>query len=276
MTRTETSTDGAPSNAHDTSGPPIIGDVHSFPSYAELARTLVEGGAVASIATLGNDDFPYTSIAPISVDPNGAPVICVSSLAEHTRNLRRTGRSSVLVQERCDDRSDPLALARATYVGTFVEFEPEQLDIDRHLAAHPYAAHYIEFPDFGWWRFEVQHLRYVGGFGVMGWADASSFAAASPDPIIPHAAPMIAHLDDDHADACTAIAEYLGAASGATSATVTDVDRYGMTFTAHGTFDDAPVAVSRVAFPEPLTGPSQVRAASVDLVHRARTEATAT
>lgn len=266
MTQTTT----AVSDAHETSGPPVLGDVDSFPSYAELARTLVEGGAVAAVATLTGDGFPYTSTVPISIDVDGAPVICVSELAEHTRNLRQSGRASVLVQQRPDGDADPLALARVTFVGSFVEFTPTPEQRDRHLAAHPHAAHYVDFADFGWWRFASDTLRYVGGFGVMGWADGTDYAGSAPDPVVPAAPSMIRHLNDDHADACLDIARRLGGAGVATRATVTAVDRHGITFDVHGEFAGHRSAVSRVAFPAPLAGPDDVRSASVDLVRRAR------
>ena len=255
---------------HERSGPPILGDVHSFPSYAEQARSLVDAGAMATLSTLTNDTFPFTSMAPISVDGDASPIICVSELAEHTRNLRRSGRASVFVAAPSVEGADPLAEPRATYVGTFAPFDPDEPTIERHLEAHPHTQGYVRFADFGWWRMEVQHLRYVGGFGVMGWAGAEDLAAARPDPIIGAAPPMIDHLNHDHPEACTLIARHLGRAETTESATVTELDRYGVTFAATGQFDEHRFATVRVAFPSPLDAAEQVRAATVELVRRAR------
>ncbi|MFK7918189.1 MAG: HugZ family protein [Ilumatobacter sp.] len=267
MTTTNANLADTASDAHETSGPPIVGDVASFPSHAELSRTLIEPGGVATLSTLTRSGHPYASVAPYSALTNGAPLICVSSLAEHTQNLRYDPRSSVLVEAPSKPGVDPLSLARVTVVGAFMPAEPSDAEIEAHLDLHPFARHYVGFADFSWWRLDVLNLRYVGGFGAMGWASAAEYSSASADPVLPHAAPMIEHLDADHADACLSIVQQLAGVAGATRAPVSSIDRYGMTFDAFR--DDAYLATARVAFPEPLSGAASVREASIDLVRRA-------
>lgn len=256
-------------SGHLASGPRLVGDKSSFPSHGQLARTLIEPGALASLATLTKTGHPYTSLVAVSALPGNAPIMCVSALAEHTQNLRRDPRASLLVCEHMEGGADPLAFARVTLVGALTQYQPSDADVDHHLAQHPHAADYIGFDDFSWWRFEVANVRYVGGFGFMGWASGDEFAGATADPIIPHAAPMIDHLNADHADACLKIVRRLAGESLAMSATVTGVDRYGMTFDVWTTTEDSPDVCARVSFPEPLESPQEVRAASVDLVRRA-------
>jgi len=254
---------------HLASGPRLAGDRSSFPSHAQLARTLFEPGVLASLATLTETGHPYTSLVPVSASPGGGPVMCVSALAEHTQNLRRDPRASLLACEGVAAGADPLAFARATLIGTLAPHRPSDADVDRHLAAHPHAIDYIGFDDFSWWRLEVASVRYVGGFGVMGWATGDEFAHADADPVIPHAAPMIAHLNADHADACLEIVRRLAGEPTAVSVAVTAVDRYGITFDVWTASTVAPDVSARVAFPGPLASPNEVRAASVDLVRRA-------
>ncbi len=271
-TSTTTTTSTEPTfdvRRHLASGPRLVGDLSSFPSHGQLARTLIEPGALASLATLTQSGHPYTSRVPMSALPGSAPIMCVSALAEHTQNLRRDPRASLLVCERVEAGADPLAFAKVTLVGTMTPFQPSDADIDHHLVEHPHAVDYIGFDDFSWWRFETVKVRYVGGFGVMGWASGDEFAHAVADPIIPHAAPMIDHLNADHADACLQIVRGLAGEPSALSATVTGVDRYGLTFDVWTTTNDSPDVCARVAFPEPLESPHEVRAASVDLVRRA-------
>lgn len=270
MTTTDTTPTTPNAGPHETAGPPLRGDTRSIPSHAELARTLVGEGGVATLSTLTDSGHPYSSIAPYSVLADGSALVCVSSLAEHTQNLRRDPRASMLVGEQTPDEIDPLSLARVTLVGAFVQYTPTPSDIEAHLAVHPFARHYVGFDDFSWWRFETLNLRYVGGFGFMGWASADEYAAATADPIIRDARPMIEHLNADHADACAQIVRHLAGIEATSSATVTAVDRYGITFDVFGGPDGAQIAIGRVAFPEPLNAPDEVRAASVDLVRRAR------
>ena len=257
--------------AHLASGPRLIGDTSSFPSHGQLARSLVEPGALASLATLTRNAHPYTSLVPISTLPGSAPIMCVSALAEHTQNLHRDPRASLLVGEPVPAGADPLAYARVTLVGAFTPHEPGDDEVAHHLAEHPHADDYVHFPDFSWWRFETSSVRYVGGFGFMGWATGDEFAAAGADPVIAHAAPMIEHLNDDHADACLRIVRHLAGEPSAVAATVTGLDRYGITFdvwVAAETGEPADVC-ARVAFGDALASPQEVRAASVELVRRA-------
>jgi len=255
----------------------FIGDTHSFPSHAELARTLIEPGAIASMSTLTRDGHPYGSIVPLSTLPGGEPLVCISDIAEHTRNLRRDPRASLLVAATDSSGagdSDPLALARVTLVGALVPDRPTAEERAAHLETHPHAADYVDFDDFSWWRFATSQVRYIGGFGVMGWTSADEFTAAAADPVIPHAGPMIEHLNADHADACVDIVRHLAGSATATRATVTGVDRHGITFEVTEPGHDGVLVVARVAFPEPLDGPDAVRPASIELVRRAREHAT--
>ena len=88
-------------------GPPIAGDVSTFPSDAELSRTLVTASKTASLSTLTNSGYPYGSIVSYVPDDNGGPVILVSDLAEHTINARSNNRASMLIAESADG-DDPL------------------------------------------------------------------------------------------------------------------------------------------------------------------------
>lgn len=268
MTTTDNATTTARNDAHETAGPPVLGDVDSFASHAELARTLIEPGAMATLSTLTRTGHPYGSSAPYSAFTDGAPLICVSSMAEHTQYLFGDPRASVLVESSAGPGIDPLSVARVTILGAFVPTEPSDAEIDAHLDLHPFTRQYVHFADFSWWRLEILNLRYVGGFGVMGWSSGDEYAEATADPIIPFAPPMIEHLDADHAEACVSIVRHLAGVTGTASAPVSSIDRYGMTFDAHGA-DDQYLATARVAFPAPLVSPDQVRAASVDLVRRA-------
>lgn len=272
-------------SVHLAAGPRVVGAVTSFPAHAELARTLVDPGAVATLATLTPTGHPYTSVTPVSTVPGGSPTFCISALAEHTQNLGRDRRASLLVRSPVPAGGDPLACPRVTLIGSAEPHEPGDDEVEHHLSVHPHAAEYVGMPDFSWWHLVVRDVRYVGGFGVMGWAGAAEFAAAPSDPVIPASTPMIDHLNDDHADACVDIVRSLAGVDRAVSATVTGLDRYGITFdvveavhpdqrtdraglTARS--DAAATVVARVAFAEPLCSPSDVRSATVALVGRAR------
>jgi putative heme iron utilization protein len=131
----------------------------------DRARALLASGRHAALATLLDDGHPYASLVAFAADDRG-PVLLLSDLAEHTRNLRRDARASLLLAEPGAD--DPLARPRATFVGRCAAAARGEVAA-LYLARHPEAAGYLELRDFSFWRLEVEAVRFVGGFGVMSW-----------------------------------------------------------------------------------------------------------
>jgi putative heme iron utilization protein len=97
-------------------GPPIAGDPSTFPTDAELARTLVATATRAALCTLTADGYPYGSSVSYAAD-GGAPILLISEMAEHTVNARGDDRASVLIAADTPSGADPLSTARMTLVG---------------------------------------------------------------------------------------------------------------------------------------------------------------
>ena len=266
-------TDHLPPASASSGSPPappvVLGDT---PSDAERARTLAAGVAVGSLSTLALDPpgTPFGSVAPFGLDEDGTPVLCVSELAEHTKNLRADPKASLLVAEPpAGPDDDPLSRGRVTLLGHAEEVPDADRSAARdvHLAGNPYAATYVDFGDFSFWRLQVEAVRYVGGYGRMSWIDAAAWAAARPDPVAGFASGAVQHLNDDHADACLLLVQVLAEQADATSATVVGVDRLGLELIADGTAGPRRV---RLGFDEPASTPDEIRVATVALVRRAR------
>jgi putative heme iron utilization protein len=140
---------------------------------------LVTRTNVATLATLSEDGSPWASLVACAVLPDsGAPVLCVSDLAEHGRNLARDPRASLVVTERVD--GDPLAAGRVTLTGHVERPDDEEHDDARaaFFGAVPGAETYISFSDFTLWVLRVQRVRWVGGFGRMQTVEPEDYAAA--------------------------------------------------------------------------------------------------
>jgi putative heme iron utilization protein len=256
--------------------PPPLADTAPAPrlSAAEEARTLVAATNVAALATLTADGDPWASLATYGVLDDGAPVLCLSHLAEHARNLSADPRASVLVTQ-VDIPADPLAAARVTLAGRAerpVDSATLAAARTAHLAGVPAATTYIDFSDFSLWVLRVERVRWVGGYGRMDSASGAAYAAAASDPVAISALGAIAHLNNDHADALLAIAQTLGGYPDATQAQCWGLDRRGIDLTVQTPRGRAP---ARVAFETPLAESSQVRAATVELTRRARANARA-
>jgi putative heme iron utilization protein len=171
------------------------------PTHAERARTLVARISTATLCTLAlePEGYPYGSLVTVAFD-EGNPIFLISELAEHTKNLERDPRASLLVAESGAD--DPLANGRVTMLGPCTRVEA---DGGRARAAfltvHPNASYYADFRDFAFWILSVNAIRYIGGYGRMSWISQRDWHGAEADPLAPHAAGAIAHMNADHADA---------------------------------------------------------------------------
>jgi heme oxygenase (biliverdin-IX-beta and delta-forming) len=235
---------------------------------AEEARTLVSAVTVGYLATLSDDGSPWCSLVVYGPDRAGNPVLLVSTMAEHGRNLANDPRASLAINDPSAP-GDPLDRPRITLAGTAVQPQGDAAEaaLDAHVAAIPGARLYAGWDDFSVWVLEVQRVRWVGGFARMDTVSREAYQAAEPDPTQPIAAKAVEHLNKSHQDGLLAIARELAGARGAVSAVCTGIDRYGIDLSCTGAGQSA---AARVLFDEPLAKASDVRPATVELAQRAQ------
>ena len=250
---------GAPEPLYDVSVP--------TPTHAERARTLVAQMSTGTLCTLAIEPagYPYGSFVTVGFE-RGNPIFLISALAEHTRNLHRDPRASLLVAE--SGHEDPLANGRVTMLGSCARVE-EDGGIARaaFLAAHPNAAYYADFRDFGFWKLHVDSVRYIGGYGRMSWIGKAEWQAAESDPLGPSAAGILAHMNTDHADALVIYCKAFSKATEITSATMTGIDQYGFEMSAKTSEGPRPV---RLAFTRRVSTPEDARDVLISMLNDAR------
>ncbi len=175
------------------------------------ARNLLRRARTGTLATINADDgVPYASLVNLATDVQGCPVLLISTLAWHTRNLLADPRGSVMVAE-VPASGDALTGPRVTVMGRFVKVEQGSIN-RRYLARHPAAELYAGFGDFAFWRLEPERAHAVAGFGRIETIPADEmFPSADEMTALEESA--VAHMNDDHADA---IQRYAGKLLGAT------------------------------------------------------------
>jgi len=237
-------------------------------SPAEEARTLTAGTTLASLATVCDDGSPWASLVTFATLDDGTPVLMVSTLAEHGRNLHRDPRASLLVAAPAPGR-DPLDSGRVTLLGRAEA--PTGREADRARAAFravsPAAGLYGTFGDFSLWVLRIERVRWVGGYGRMSSATGDAYRAAEPDPVAPAAGQAVRHLNEDHADVLLLMAQRLAGYPDASAARCAGADRYGLDLRVETPRGAAQV---RVSFVEPVSAPGGLRSAAVALARRAR------
>jgi len=121
--------------------------------------------------------YPFISHVPLALDGAGRPLMLLSSLAEHTRNLAADPHASLMVALPGEETQDgPQAQPRLTLVGELRPAEVDASSRERYLRYHPDAATYLGFGDFRFYRLEVQAVRLVAGFARAGWIAPAEWA----------------------------------------------------------------------------------------------------
>lgn len=180
---------------------------------ADEARNLLRRARTGTLGTLNADDgTPYASLVNLATDVRGCPVILVSTLAWHTRNLLADPRASVMVAE-LPPEGDALTGARVTVMGRFSRVDQPGPG-RRYLARHPAAELYAGFGDFSFWRLEPERAHAVAGFGRIETIPANEMFP-SADEMIALEEGAVEHMNADHDDAIQRYAEkLLGATPG--------------------------------------------------------------
>lgn len=181
---------------------------------ARAVRVLLREARMGALATLDADGAPYVSLVQVATASDGAPVLLLSSLARHTRNLRADSRVSLLVDER--RAGEELQGARASIGGTIAKTEDEAVR-RRFLMRHPDSAGFAGFADFAFYRIEPKAAHLVAGFGRI--VDVERGAILTPigdaQEVVAAEASAVEHMNTDHADAVAAYATVLlGAPAG--------------------------------------------------------------
>jgi putative heme iron utilization protein len=238
----------------------------SAPSPAQSVRGLLRSCDRATLATLqrtGSEapaGWPYASLVLMAVDQDAAPILLISTLADHTRNLLADPRASLLVDGTAG-LDEPLTGARATVMGRL-----EKTDDPRHrarfLARHPAAAMYAGFGDFAVWRMTVGRAHIVAGFGRIHWVDGGAVIGAAPPALAAREADVVDHMNADHADAVDLYATMLLGLDG-DGWQMTGVDAEGIDLRRAG-------RVARLPFDTPVADADGARAELVRLVKKAR------
>lgn len=170
-----------------------------------LMRSIPRGALGTVLHEAGG--APYVSLVSVAADHDGAPILLLSDLADHSKNLAQDDRAALLL-DGTGEREDPLAGERVSLVGRLrTSVEPRHRA--RYLARHPQAALYADFKDFAFYHLELERAHLVAGFGRIHWLDAAAVLLEPSPALIEAEDRIVAHMNDDHRDAVQLYAQQL-------------------------------------------------------------------
>ena len=234
---------------------------------SRLAKSLFRRSRQGALATLmAESGDPYCSLVNVASAPDGSPILLISRLAVHTRNILADPRISLLLDERAP--GDPLEGARIMVAGRAEEAGVERdLLRRRYLNVHPSAETFVDFKDFSFFRIRPSGAHLVAGFGRIVDLGPEQFLTEVGDAasLIEAEQGAIEHMNEDHREAMNRYAtKLLGAEAADWRCTGCDPEGLDM---------QAGATILRLEFPARVTGPGELRKMLVKLAEEARAKA---
>jgi heme iron utilization protein len=232
-----------------------MSETRSTPNPAVLGRLLARGCTRATLATSLNG-APYASLVLVAVDLDATPLLLLSDLAQHSRNITFDPRVSLLL-DATEGHPDPLTGSRLTLLGQA-----------RPTADPRCLARFVAgFRDFRLYRMAVERGHLVAGFGRIDWIDGRDYLFARDAGGLAAAEPEILdHMNKDHADAIALYANRLLGRAGA-DWRMTGIDPEGIDLRSEGETGRLDFAAP---VPAPILTPDAARVALVQLAEMAR------
>ncbi len=236
---------------------------------ARLARSLLRRSRQGALATLtpGSGD-PYCSLVNVASHPDGSPILLISRLALHTRNLLGDARLSLMLDERVED--DPLEGSRIMLAGLAEQASGEGVAIlrRRYLNAHPSSEVFVNFKDFSFFRIRPTGAHLVAGFGRIVDLKPEQFLTDISDgaSLLEAEQGVLDHMNADHHEAMNLYAtKLLGAKSADWRCTGCDPEGIDL---------QAGSITLRLDFPRRIVTPAALRQVLKQFADQARAVAT--
>lgn len=218
---------------------------------AHEARRMLRGHRYGVLCTLSKkfDGYPFGSITPYLMDHDGSLLILVSTLAEHTKNIRHDPRVSLITHDQRDPHIQ--SQGRVTVIGR-ASIEPDTAPSGlRYLRHFPEAHSYFSMHDFSFYRIRPIAIRYIGGFGKIHWIDMGNYAVLHAEAFARREESLLDEINSFHQDVLQQMVQLQDGGDAA------GIRAFG--FDCDGIDVRNNETIWRVDFPETITEPSWVR-----------------
>jgi putative heme iron utilization protein len=137
-----------------------------------LMRKLSTG--VLSTNSKEMEGYPFGSLTPYSLDEKNNPIIYISSIAQHTKNIEANNKLCLTIVEETIDE-DKQAHARVSLLALAEKITSDSKDYtsisQSYFDKFPKSTEYKSTHDFSFYRLNVKRVRYIAGFGKITWIE---------------------------------------------------------------------------------------------------------
>ena len=181
-----------------------MGDAEA--THGPAARRLIRSRDHGALGT-SLDGRPYVSLVATACDHDGSPLLLLSDLAQHTKNLLADPRVSLLFEDTGGRRSARRAAPYRARAGRSLRRQPPCRPLCRAPSLERRLCRVWRLSPLPGGR-ERGHL--VAGFGRIAWVEGDELRVAADTAALAAAeGEIVAHLNTEHAAALTLCAQLL-------------------------------------------------------------------
>jgi len=219
--------------------------------FQNPARTLMLAESFGVLSTISVDlpGYPFGSLTPYCLDRMCRPIVYISPIAQHTRNIVADRRVSLTVLERVAS-GDVQAHGRVTYIANALHVSDDRDIHERYFRYFPASRQYDRTHAFEFFRLEPVRIRFIGGFGQIFWMEPREFASENPFSAEEETG-IVKHMNRDHANVLRRLVK-------AETATMAGLDSEGFDVLTGDT-------KVRISFPTRVTNMEEARSAFIEL-----------
>ena len=210
--------------------------------------------------------YPFGSVMPFVLGHDCQPIVLISTIAEHTKNIIANPKVSLLVFAGAEDLH---ANGRLTLIGEAEQLDKNDADLmARYCRYFPESTGYLAMHDFQFYRIHIAQARYIAGFGKMSWMAGDELVHINPqsNEIAALETSMIEHMNADHIDSMLLYCQHFhGVTPSRVSLIGVDCDGFDVEAVV-----DNDIKMLRFTFAAPIFDANSARAAFVALSKAAR------
>ncbi len=154
--------------------------------------------------------FSYSTFTLAAFDYDLSPILLLSDLSEHTRNIKEKNSASLML---CEERKlykffpkfdnkfssyeDPMSRPRVTLIGKLKKTSDSN-DRKRFISRHPASNLYANFKDMNFYKMDIKSAHLIGGFAQVKWFTSDEILCKNISNFKNSEENIISHMNSSH------------------------------------------------------------------------------